>query len=102
MRCGTLGVMGKLADSILAAVASERVLIGSHADDMFRERGIMAWQVIDSMTTAKLLVERPKSQPNPVAEFEVLLADGTTVKAVWAYIVRLDVAKLVTVHFFDR
>ena len=31
-----------------------------------------------------------------------VLADGTTVKAVWAHIASLDLAKLVTVHFFDR
>lgn len=94
--------MGKLADSILSAVATERILISSHADDMFRERGVVAWQVVECMADARLLLERPRSHPNPVAEFELLLADGTPVKAVWAYIAQLNVAKLVTVHFFDR
>jgi hypothetical protein len=30
------------------------------------------------------------------------LPDGTGVKAVWAYLRQSGVAKLVTVHFFDR
>ncbi|MBX3402433.1 MAG: DUF4258 domain-containing protein [Phycisphaeraceae bacterium] len=94
--------MGNLNESIRSAIAAERLLVSSHADDMFRERGIVLWQVIAAMSEATLLIERPRSQPNPVAEYELVLADGTPVKAVWSYIRSLDVAKLVTVHFFDR
>lgn len=94
--------MGKLNDSIRTAITADRLLVSSHADDMFRERGIALWQVIAGMSDAKLLIERPRSLPNPVAEYELILSDGTPVKAVWSHIASLDVAKLVTVHFFDR
>ncbi len=69
---------------------------------MFRDRGIALWQVIAGIPEAQLLIERPRSLPHPVAEYELILPDGTPVKAVWSYIAPLDVAKLVTVHFFDR
>ena len=32
---------------------------------------------------------------------EVLSDDGMPVKAIWAFVAALDMAKLVTVHFFD-
>lgn len=51
------------------------------------------------MESGKLLQERPRSTPLPSIEVEQLLADGTAVKVVWAYVEPLDVAKLVTVHF---
>jgi hypothetical protein len=40
--------------------------------------------------------------PNPAVEVEQILADGTQVKAVWSHIARPDLAKRVTVHFFDE
>ena len=48
-----------------------------------------------------LLTERPDDQPNPSVEVEQVLADGTDVKVVWSRVIRADIAKLVTVHFFD-
>jgi hypothetical protein len=41
-------------------------------------------------------IERAAWIPTPA------LADGTEVKAVWSHMVSIDVAKLVTVHFFDE
>jgi hypothetical protein len=47
-------------------------------------------------------LEREDGVPHPVAEFEQELADGTPIKAVWAWIPERQIAKLVTVHFFPR
>src|SRR5437870_173787 len=49
----------------------------------------------------KLLVERPKASPNPIVEVRQALADGTTFKAVWAWLRLSRSAKLVTIHFFE-
>ncbi len=49
-----------------------------------------------------LIVERPEAVPNPAVEVRQTLADGTEVKAVWSHVISADVAKLVTVHFFDE
>jgi len=49
-----------------------------------------------------LLVERPDAEPNPAVEVRESLPDGIKFKAVWSYLPRSGVAKLVTVHFFDR
>jgi hypothetical protein len=65
------------------------------------ERGILEWQVVDGIESGELITERPDGSPHPVAEVRQTLADGTEVKAVWAYMKTMDVAKLVTVHFFD-
>jgi hypothetical protein len=93
--------MASLLEKVRMAVANDRHLFTNHADDMLRERSIMAWQVIAGLAEARQLVERPDARPNPVLEVEVLLADGTPVKAVWAYLSSTGTAKLVTVHFFD-
>jgi hypothetical protein len=90
-----------LIDEIRRAIAADRVLISSHADDMLRERSIMVWQVIAG-THEAVLIREPADVPNPVIEVEQRLADGTPVKVVWAWIRSHSVAKLVTVHFFDR
>ncbi len=50
----------------------------------------------------KLLLERPNDKPNPAIEVQERLPDGTEFKAVWSYLKRSGVAKLVTVHFFDE
>jgi hypothetical protein len=39
---------------------------------------------------------------NPSVEVVQILADGTDIKAVWSHVIPVDVAKLVTVHFFDE
>ena len=61
----------------------------------------MEWQVVDGLNDGALIVERPKSKPNPAVEVRQILPDGTEYKAVWAYLRNSGVAKLVTVHFFD-
>jgi hypothetical protein len=40
--------------------------------------------------------------PNPTVEVRECLPDGTEFKAVWSHPRQSGVAKLVTVHFFDR
>jgi hypothetical protein len=94
--------MGKLFDQIRAAVAGDRYVVGNHADERLRERGIVAWQVIDGFHMGRLLSERADDLPNPSVEVDQFLADGTPVKVVWSLIVAADTAKLVTVHFYDR
>lgn len=91
-----------LLDRIRSAGCEDRFLIGLHANERLRERSIRAWQIVAGLENAKLLRERPEARPNPVVEVEQLLPDGTPVKAVWAWLPAAGVAKLVTVHFFDR
>ena len=93
--------MGRLADNIRLAVREERYIFGAHADQRLRERQIAGWQVVDGLDAAQLIVQRPKDLPNPTVEFEQILADGTPVKAAWAWLSADRIAKLVTVHFFD-
>jgi hypothetical protein len=59
----------------------------------------MGWQIVGAIDDAVLIRERPDNVPNPIAEFEQTLADGTRVKVVWAWIPAAGTAKLVTVHF---
>ena len=94
--------MGDLSERIRSAVREERYLLSDHADNMLRERSIVHWQVVDGLEHGRLLVERPAARPNPAIEVEQVLTDGTQIKAVWAYVRGLDLAKLVTVHFFDK
>ena len=62
----------------------------------------MEWQVVAGLEDGELLAERTDATPNPVVEVSESLPDGTEVKAVWAHLRQSGVAKLVTVHFFDR
>jgi hypothetical protein len=94
--------MARLFDTIRRAVAEERYIIGEHASERLDERGIMEWQVVAGMADAVPLIERPRARPNPAAEFQQALPDGTEFKAVWSYLAQSNVAKLVTVHFFDE
>ncbi len=48
------------------------------------------------------VVERLDATPNPAVEVWETLPDGTEFNAVWSYLRQSGVAKLVTVHFFDR
>jgi hypothetical protein len=93
--------LGTLADNIRQAVREERYVFGSHADERLRERRIMGWQVVGGLDAAKLTRERPNATPNPIAEFEQILADGTSFKSVWGWISKERTAKLVTIHFFN-
>jgi hypothetical protein len=94
--------MGELAENIRRAVREERYVIGDHADERLKERRIVDWQVVVGLEGARLLRERKDALPNPTAEFEAVLTDGTPVKAIWAWIPQYRMAKLVTVHFFPR
>jgi len=93
--------VNSIADNIRAAICNDRYVFSVHANQKLRKRRIMAWQVVEGMAVATLLRERADADPNPVAEFDQVLPDGTAVKTVWAWISHLGVAKLVTVHCYD-
>ena len=93
--------MAKLFDTIRRLVAEEKYAIGQHAAERLEERGIMEWQVVDALTGGQLMAERLKAKPHPAVEVRIMLPDGTECKAVWSHLRQSDVAKLVTVHFFD-
>ncbi len=94
--------MGQLFDKIRQLVAEEKYLIGQHASERLEERGIMEWQMVAGLADGDLAVERPDASPDPAVEVRESLPDGTQVKAVWSHLVHSGVAKLVTVHFFDK
>lgn len=83
-------------------VTNGRYVIGQHAAERLDERSILEWQVVDGLDDGLLLTERPDALPSPAVEVRQSLADGTNIKAVWSHVISADVAKLVTVHFFDR
>ncbi len=62
----------------------------------------MEWQAVASLQDSELITQRPSSKPNPSVEVRSELPDGTEFKAVWSHLRSSGVAKLVTVHFFDR
>lgn len=94
--------MGQLYLTIRQLVAADKYVIGLHASERLEERGIMGWQVVAGLEDGKLIAERPDAIPNPAVEIRLSLPDGTNVKAVWSHLRQSGVAKLVTVHFFDR
>ena len=94
--------MGQLFDTIRRLVADEKYVVGEHASERLEERGIMAWQVVAGLDDGELIAERPDATPNPAVEVRESLPDGTEFKAVWSHLRQSGVAKLVTVHFFDR
>jgi hypothetical protein len=94
--------MGVLFETIRQLVAEEKYVIGQHAAERLEERGIMEWQVVAGLDSGQLLLERPEAEPNPAVEVREILPDGTEVKAVWSLLSMSGVAKLVTVHFFER
>lgn len=94
--------MGQLFDTIKDLIAKERYIVGEHASERLVDRGIMEWQVVAGLEKGELMVERLAASPNPTVEVLEQLPDGTDFKAVWAYLRRSGVAKLVTVHFFDQ
>ncbi|MGD0092150.1 MAG: DUF4258 domain-containing protein [Planctomycetota bacterium] len=94
--------MGEFFTFIRQLVAEGKYIVGEHASERLDERGIMEWQAVDGLGDGELIVERPGAKPNPVVEVREYLPDGMECKAVWSYLSRSGVAKLVTVHFFDR
>jgi Domain of unknown function (DUF4258) len=94
--------MGQLFNTIRELVAGEKYVVGEHASERLEERGIMEWQAVAALDDGELITEKPKSKPNPTVEVRESLPDGTEFKAVWSLLKQSGVAKLVTVHFFDR
>jgi hypothetical protein len=94
--------MGQRFSTIRQLVADEKYIVGEHASERLEERGIMEWQAVAGLDDGDLIVERPDATPDPAIEVRESLADGTEFKAVWSHLTRSGVAKLVTVHFFDR
>jgi hypothetical protein len=94
--------LGRLFETIRDLVANGQYVVGQHAAERLDERGVLEWQVIDGVEQGSLIAERPHALPNPAVEISQFLADGTEVKAVWSHLISVDVAKLVTVHFFDE
>jgi hypothetical protein len=93
--------VGKLFQTIRELVRQDRYIIGEHAAERLEERGIIEWDAVDGLEDGALLAERPNAKPNPAVEVGELLPDGTEFKAVWSHLRQANVAKLVTVHFFD-
>ncbi len=94
--------MSHLFDRIRAAVEAGRYVITLHAAQRLRERRVPQWQAISGLRDATLLLERPRARPNPCIEVEQWLADGTPVKAVWAWLPYDQAAQLVTLHYLNR
>ena len=94
--------MGQLFSTIQQLVAEEKYVVGEHASERLEERGIMEWQAVEALANGELITEKPRSKPNATVEIRESLPDGTEFKAVWAHLRQSGVAKLVTVHFFDR
>ena len=97
-----LNLMGQLFNTIRQLVAEDKYLIGQHASERLEERGIMEWQAVVGLDDGELIVERQDAIPNPAVEVREVLPNGTEFKAVWSHLRQSGVAKLVTVHFFDR
>jgi hypothetical protein len=94
--------MGLLFDTIRQLVTEEKYVVGQHASERLEERDIMEWQVAAGLADGELIAERPNAIPNPAVEVRETLPDGSEFKAVWSHLRQSGVAKLVTVHFFDR
>ena len=94
--------MPTLFDTIRQLVVEGRYLVGQHAAERLDERNILEWQMVEGIEHAELIVENPDDQPNPSIEVQETLPDGTPVKVIWSHIASINIAKLVTVHFFDR
>jgi len=80
----------------------DKYVVGQHASERLEERGIMEWQVVAGLEDGELIAERADATPNPAVEVREALPDGTEFKAVWSHLRQSGVAKLVTIHFFDR
>jgi len=94
--------MGQLFDTIRQLVIDEKYVVGEHSSERLEERGIMEWQAVAGVDDGELIAERPNATPHPAVELRACLPDGTQFKAVWSHLRQSGVAKLVTVHFFDR
>lgn len=91
--------MESLWNKIQDLVLNDRYLIGLHASERLEQRKIMEWQVVIAIEAAIFVDENWESLPNPTVRVRELLPDGTEVLAVWAYLQRSQLAKLVTVYY---
>ena len=91
--------MGKLYERICKAVREDRFIISFHADERCEERGVSPWQLAVGLDDAKLIRERPRSQPNPSIVVRSELVDGSEVEVIWAWLEATQRAKFVTVYF---
>jgi hypothetical protein len=94
--------MGQLFATIRDLVAKEQYVVGIHAIERLEERGVLEWHAVVGLADGVLIIERLDAKPYPVIEVRETLPDGTEFKAVWSHLPQSGVAKLVTVHFFDR
>ncbi len=75
----------------------------SHAESLLKFP--LCFRLISTVTgveDGELIAKHSDATPNPVAEVRESLPDGAEFKAVWSHLRQSGVAKLVTVHFFDR
>ncbi|HVX87004.1 MAG TPA: DUF4258 domain-containing protein [Phycisphaerae bacterium] len=93
--------MPTIFDTIQEAVREERFLVSWHADERCEERAITAWQIAVGLESARLMQARPHSQPNPTVIVRQLLADGSEVEVVWAWLEASRRAVLVTVYWVN-
>lgn len=93
--------MGELFQVIRRLVVNDQYVVGLHAAERLEERGIMEWQAVAGLDDGELLMEHLDASPNPAIEVRETLPDGTEIKAVWSHLRMSQVAKLVTIHFFD-
>jgi hypothetical protein len=91
--------MPDLLDKIKVAVADSRFLVSWHAQDQCDQRGVSPWQLVAGLDQAAVKRVRPSSKPNPSVVVCQMLADGTSVEVVWAWLGDTGRAKLVTVYF---
>lgn len=91
-----------LLQHIRRLVRDERYVVGDHAQEMLDERKVTDWQAAVALEDGAFIAEHLDADPNPMVEVRDLLPDGTDFKAVWSLLPSNDLAKLVTVHYFDR
>jgi len=57
--------------------------------------------VVAGLDEGEVLEERSDATPNATVVVRQILADGTSIEAVWAWLSRSRRTKLVTVYFLD-
>ena len=87
---------------ILKLISEDRWGLTWHANESIQDRKVEIWQVVGLTAEGRLLREVCEASPRPKVEVEIALPDGTAAKAAWGYDSSLDMAVLITVHFFDR
>jgi hypothetical protein len=91
-----------LTDLIKSALRDGRFVVSHHARGRRRQRRIPLWQVEAGVDDWIVLEERPQDLPNPSLVCQQILADVTTVTAIWTWDAVSNEALLVTVFFLDR